>query len=253
MAYSAGTYTPPTGPRIRFEVIGEAWGELMRSMGTWVLAQLVYLVIVGVIAFSGYLVILLPLILGEGSAPSLIAALFGYLVVLVLILVVSGAFAGALYRMAIRQIRGEMPAAGDLFQSFDLAPRFIAAHLIVGLLTYVGFILCFIPGLIVLGLTFLALPILADQNVGSVDAIRMSWEALKKDAFMAILFFLVLSIVAQLGGIACGIGVIFTLPMFFLGCAIVYRDFFPERFASQSAPPPGAPTPPSEPPTQPGA
>lgn len=241
MAHPAGTYTPPTGPRIRFEVIGEAWGELTRNMGTWVVALLIPIVVIGIIAFLGYSAMVLPLILGGDEAPTLVGMMFGYLILVFLILVVSGAFFGALYRMAIRQIRGEMPSVNDLFQSFDLAPRFIAAHLIIGILSYIGFFLCVIPGLIFGGMSFLAYPIIADRNVGAVDAIRMSWETLKKDALMAILFFIVLSIVAQLGSVACGIGVVITMPMLFLGSAIVYRDFFPERFTTQSSSPPTEP------------
>ncbi|MER3413553.1 MAG: hypothetical protein C4340_07010 [Armatimonadota bacterium] len=259
MAQPTNTYTPAAGPRIRFEVIGEAWGEFMRNIGTWVVAQLVLLTIVAAIWFLGFFVVLTPAMLSGDTRAGFIASLFAYFVLLLLILLVSGVFTGGLFRMAIRQLRGEMPAVGDLFQSFDLAPRFIAAQLIIGVLTYVGFFLCIIPGLIFAGLTFLAYPILADQNVGSVGSIRMtwqalnmSWEALKKDWLMAILFFFVLAIVAEIGSIACGIGVVFTLPMFFLGIAIVYRDFFPERFAAQSTAPTGAPTPPAQPPAQPG-
>jgi hypothetical protein len=250
MAQPTGTYTQPTGPRIRFEVIGEAWTELTRNMGTWIVALLIPIIIVGAIAGVGYMVMVLPLLFGGDAVPNLMAVMFGYLVVLVLVLVASGAFFGALYRMAIRQIRGETPSINDLFQSFDLAPRFIVAHLLIGILSYIGFFLCVIPGLIVSGMSFLAYPILADQNVGSVDAIRMSWEALKKDALMAILFFIVLAIVAQLGAVACGIGAVITMPMLFLGSAIVYRDFFPQRFAPASS---SAPNTATEPPPQPGA
>lgn len=253
MAQPAGTYTPPTGPRIRFEVIGEAWGELMRNMSAWIVAMLFAVIVLGGAYLIGYLVVLLPLFFTQGSDVGVIATFGGFAVFGVAMIVLMGAIYGGLYRMAIRQLRGEMPTAGDLFQSFDLAPRMIGVHLLVTVLMMVGFFLCVIPGFIVMGLTFLAYAIVADQNVGSVEAIRMSWEALKKDTLMAILFALVVSILAQIGVYACVVGALFTGPLMFLSHAIVYRDFFPERFASQSAPPPGAPAPPAEPPTQPGA
>lgn len=251
MTQPTGTYAPLSGPRIRFEAIGEAWSELMRNLGTWIVAMLLTLIVLYGVGIIGYFVVLIPLFLTQGSDVGVVAYFGGMAVFCLVMLALMGAFYGGLYRMAIRQARGEMPVASDLFQSFDLAPRMIAVHILIAILTTIGFFLCIIPGFIVLGLTFLAYAIVADQNVGAVDAIRMSWEALKKDALMAILFALVITILSQIGVYACFVGALFTMPLLFLGHAIVYRDFFPERFPVAPSGPP--PVPPTEPPAQPGA
>jgi uncharacterized membrane protein len=51
-------------------------------------------------------------------------------------------------------------------------------------------------------------------------------NALKGDALMAILFYLVVVIMAAAGLLACCIGALVTFPLFILSVAIVYRDFF---------------------------
>ncbi len=79
---------------------------------------------------------------------------------------------------------------------------------------------------------------MADTEISPLDAIARSFEVLKRDMLMAVLFFLVLAIVANLGMILCYVGVIVTMPLLFLGTSLVYRDFFPKRFASE--PPPGS-------------
>lgn len=237
MAQPAGTYTPSTGPRIRFEAIGEAWGEFMRNMSAWIVATLLAIIVLGVVYGVGYFVVLLPLVLTEGSDVGAVAMFGGIIILTLVIIVLSGAIFGGLYRMALRQLRGEMPSGGDVFQAFDLAPRMIGVHLLVSIFIVIGAFLCIIPAFIVMGMTFLAYVIVADQSVGSVDAIRMSWEALKKDALMAILFAIVVAILSQIGFYICFVGALFTLPLMFLSHSIVYRDFFPERFAPQAMPP----------------
>ncbi len=221
--------------RIRFEVIGEAWQLFTSNAGTWIGAMLAYFVLILISAFIPYIAVV-PMVLAPDSS----AGFFMFLVAIggtvVISLVVQSLLMGGMFRLALKQIRGLPTSAGDVFQSFDLVPRFIVASLIIGILAAIGYVFCIIPGLIVVGTTFLAFPLMADTEISPLDAIARSFEVLKRDMLMAVLFFLVLAIVANLGVILCYVGVIVTMPLLFLGTSLVYRDFFPERFSSEPLP-----------------
>ncbi len=247
---------PPSGPpTVRFEIIGEAWTLFQQQMATWVLATLIYYIIIGV-----------PSVLAAGpmyyrmlSDPAAFNAdpsqLFGpmlgfYAVIFLFVVPASVILSGGLYRMAIRQIRGENIAVGDFFKIFDVAGALIGSVFLVGFAVVgaaiVGLILCGLPGLVVGSLLMLTVPLIVDRRIGSMEAIKLSWNALKPHWLMATLFYLVVSFIGNIGSIACYIGVLFTFPIFILSIALLYRDFFDRREFSPSM---GNVAPPHEPPT----
>jgi len=102
----------------------------------------------------------------------------------------------------------------------------IGASILIGIGTQIGAMLCIIPGLILAGLWMLTLPLIVDKKMGVIEAMSASFNALKSDMLTATLFYLVLSLVAAIGALLCGVGALFTYPLFPLAIAIVYRDFF---------------------------
>jgi uncharacterized membrane protein len=68
-----------------------------------------------------------------------------------------------------------------------------------------------------------------------MDAVNLSYNTLKKDLVMATIFYLVVGICAELGGIICGIGAIFTIPVMPIAIAMLYRDYL--GFANPPMPP----------------
>jgi hypothetical protein len=231
--------------KVRFETIGEAWRLLQQQMGVWVGAMCIYIAVTVGIYIVGSLVIL-PIFLaiaphGEGAGVIAVLGMFmSFFALIILVIAASSVMLAGLYRMAIRQVRGEMIAIGDLFSATDLAVPALIATLLVGLATMVGSLFCVIPAYIVHGLLMLTLPIIADRRLSPVDAMKASWNALQNDILMATLYVLVLGFVAGLGAVACGVGMVVTMPLFFLGTALVYRDFF---IAPYTAPAGYAPTP----------
>ena len=89
-----------------------------------------------------------------------------HVVCTLLVMVVAGISAGLLagpmmvgyMRMIERETRGEAVQIGDVFRGFDdFVPAFVAG-LISSLVVSLGFMLCFIPGLLVMALPPVALP-----------------------------------------------------------------------------------------------
>lgn len=248
-------------PRVRFDTIGEAWRLLQQEMSVWVGAVLGYLFSIFAIYFVGVL-LLMPMFLvmapkGSGqdlSAMGFLALLGGWSVLMLAVMAFASVMVAGFYEMAIKQVRGEPIAVGDLFSSMDMALPTFGATLLMGLATMAGAVFCILPAYIVGGLLMLTLPIMADRRVGPIEAMTLSWNMLKQDMWMVTLYNIVLPLIAGLGFLACGVGMVFTMPLLFLGPALVYRDFFilpgagPLYFTPGSYPPfgPSAEPPPFE-------
>jgi hypothetical protein len=248
--YGAG-FQPQS--RVRFETISEAWRLLQQQMGVWVGAMCVYLgVTLGIYAVGW--IVLLPiflLVMPHGDGPGFLGTLGmmgAFFALIIVVVAASSVMLAGLYRLAIKQVRGEPIALGDLFSAVDLAGPALLGTLLVGVATMIGAMFCIIPAYIVQGLLMLTLPIIADRRIGPLDAMKESWNALKSDALMATLYMLVLPFVAGLGSIACGVGVVVTMPLLFLGTALVYRDFFLAPYGASAG---YAPAPYSAPPAAP--
>src|SRR5207249_4884514 len=126
-----------------------------------------------------------------------------------------GTFLGAgLYRMGIKQIRGEIIGVGDLFSVTDVMSSLIqyigimvAINVVTALLSILpfGFLLAIIIGVATGVLLIFALPLIVDRRLSAVEAVTTSINAAKNQFVMILLFLIVAGIVGCIGAIACGI------------------------------------------------
>lgn len=235
----------PGEPRVRFEVIGDAWRLFSQQSSTWVVAMLVAAVViagvffVAMIVLSGLGLMRSP---AEPSPASFMANMFAMLPMMLVIMLALMIISGGLYRMAIKQIRGEAIAIGDMFSVTDVLPALVVAALVVGVAVSIGNMLCYIPGFIAGGLLMFAVPFAVDYRGSGMEAVSGSFSALSGQWLMATLFYLVVTIIGSIGGLACGVGLLVTMPLMILSIALLYNDFFPPEVMSApvaDAPPPG--------------
>jgi hypothetical protein len=225
-----GGYAPQ--PRVRFDAIGEAWQLFTQQMGVWIGAMLVMAGSIIVL----YALMLVVLFATAGMQPQnspqqpsggSILLMFGGMGVLGLGgWVLIHFLLGGMFKMALKQIRGEMISVGDVFSETGTLPTLLIASILCGLAYFAGALLCILPGYVVQGLLMLTMPIIVDQKIGATEAMTQSWNALKNDWLVATFFLILLSLAASLGAFACGIGIVFSAPLYFLTLAIVYRDYF---------------------------
>ncbi len=218
------------GGTIRWDVIGESWELLKQEMGPWA----IMILISGLCWLGVYLAVnLLPLAVLDPEDPTV-----GQISLLgtPLVWAVQVFFEASLFRTACKQVRGERIEVGDLF---DVGGRFwpaFGAVLLVGILSGLGFLLCIIPGFLVAGRLMLTIPLVADGRLGVGEAINTSWNAFRGKMVDAALFYFVIGLLAGVGILLCGVGFLFTKPLFYLAIALVYRDFFPGAFAVVKSP-----------------
>ena len=218
--------------RVRLGAIGEAWGLIRRQPGVWALTVLVQFLCVWALselaqaAFGRGLHVDIrfgpprfhPPRRGPGGFAQGVATL-----------AVCGIFAGGMIRMGLKQLRGLPIAVADLFSVTDVLPNLLLASFLGALAIGAGTLLCFFPGLIVAGLLMLALPLVVDARLDAVGALRLSFRALQREWLSATLFHLVALFLAGIGALFCGVGLLFTAPIYSLSLAVLYWETFREK------------------------
>lgn len=106
-----------------------------------------------------------------------------------------------LIRAALAIMRGETPEPSMLFQTDKLGPYAVAA-IVVALLSFVGFLLCCIPGLIVLFFTYFFGFYVIDRDVQPIDSIKASVSLVQENFGQVLLLMIV---VVLLNFITCGL------------------------------------------------
>lgn len=210
---------PSRGPEISFDSISEAWKYLQPNLGPWIGAALIYMLVT--VALSVLQTRLSPP--DANGIPQLgtaywLTALAGF--------VVGQFFIGGLLRMAIDTVRTGRAEFGLLFSAFDVLPALLGAGILTTIASFFGFLLCIVPGLLLLGLFLFVAPLIVDQRKGALDAISTSFNTLKPQMWMALLYVIVIGLLAGAGALACGVGMLVTFPLALLSLAVTYRDFF---------------------------
>ncbi len=148
-----------------------------------------------------------------------------HIVTSLLIGIVGGVTAGLLtgpmmvgyMRMIKREDEGHKAEFADVFKGFDDFVPALLAVLLSSIIVCVGFMLCFIPGLLIMALVPTAAYLVAVGEKDGVNAIKRAFDAVKNNLLSAFFCALVLGIIGSLGSLLCGVGIILTLPIGFIG------------------------------------
>lgn len=154
--------------------------------------------------------------------------------VLLLMLPTASYFAIGLFRSAFKQIDGEPFDLKDLFSGGDLFFRVLGLHILGGIATMIGVMLCILPAFIVGAWFYLATPLLVDRRCGVFEAITESARLVNRDLWMFVAFSFVVGLIAGVGQYFCMIGLVASMPLHFTITAIAYRDCFGSSAGSGS-------------------
>jgi hypothetical protein len=220
-----------SSPLIQFNVIGEAWRLYKRHWVVWSLAMLIVMTGYSIVAGGLLAVLDVEHHRGPGGFRVFLTPR-GHALQFLVSNVVSGFFLGGMIRMANNQLRGRVPRIEDLFSVADVWFDLILVALLNAAATFLGFMLCAIPGFIVSGLFMLSIPLVVEGRLPATGALIQSWTALKSQWLVATLFHCVLIVAALSGLVLFGVGIVFTGPLYCLTISIFHRDFFPSAVAS---------------------
>ena len=128
---------------------------------------------------------------------------------------------GMMY-MTLKKLRGEKIDLSDAFRGFDNFGYTFVAGIIYVVVVAVGAMFLIIPAFILGALFIYIFPFLVDKNMRFEEAFRASIDLVKNKLLEHTLFFFVVSVISISGVILCGIGVLFTQPLFYLAFAVAY-------------------------------
>lgn len=218
--------------RVRLAAIGEALQLMKPHLLAWMGAALIAIVGAGVVA-GVYFVFestsaIRSAALHQSGTPSIAANL----ALAVVASALAAVFGGGMTRMAVRQARGEPLEIGDVFSALDVFGRLFgltAAFSVIGVLLRslpLGGLLSIAFWLLLGGLLLFAVPLIVDERLGVIEAVRLSAQAVGGQLPMAVLFTLVLGLMAGVGLALCLAPALFTIPLAVSAVGVLYRDFF---------------------------
>jgi uncharacterized membrane protein len=118
--------------------------------------------------------------------------------------------------------RGEPAAVGDVFAGFSSFGASFVATLIMVFGTLLGLILLVVPGLVFAFLCAFTLHGIAYRGLGAVDAIKHSFEAVKRNALAVGVMILFAMIINTIGGMVW-VGTLLTGPFTMLLFTVAYE------------------------------
>ena len=148
---------------------------------------------------------------------TLLGFLFGVLSFIVNLLIQSAIIKGSL-----GLTRGHKLDVGSAFSGINWGQVIIAA-LIIGVLTFIGLILCILPGIAVIFFTSYTLYFVIDRDQDAITAIKSS-VAMVKDNFGPLILFFLASLAAYIvGACLCGVGLLVAIPVVVIAQAYTFR------------------------------
>ena len=130
--------------------------------------------------------------------------------------------AAGLLKMAFDVVDGREASLGTMFQGWDKL-QVVVATILVGIATFIGFILCVLPGIVVVIFSAFTTAFVVDQKLGGIDAIKASINLVKNNFGPAILWMLLAFLCVVVGAIACGVGLLVAIPVVLISQAYTVR------------------------------
>jgi hypothetical protein len=131
--------------------------------------------------------------------------------------ILSGPMMVGYMKMIKIEDEGGKPEIADVFKGFDDFVPALVSILVGSIIVGIGFLLCILPGLLLVAILPVAAYLVALGEKDGINALKRAWDAVKGNLLSAFFCMLVLGIIGQLGLILCFVGVILTMPITFIG------------------------------------
>jgi uncharacterized membrane protein len=208
------------------DIVNQSWDIVKKNV--WIFAG-VFLVLVLVELFFNMLFgiggVGAAAAVNPGNTAEILAAMFGasFLLYFLVSIIVQAIFYLGYLKMALIAADGGEPTLSAFAISARKVINVIIAYFLFEILMVIGLILCIVPGIIVASRLYFFFFFIIDEDCGPIEALSKSWEATKGETWNIVLLLLAFLLVNIVGAICCGVGLLVTVPMSYIGFAIVYR------------------------------
>ena len=239
IADAAGFPGGPTGaaggPPGSGVMVGDAfnfgWQKFQQNMGPILLGTLIYLAASAVIGILWFFVAGAIIGVGGDSGAGFFAFLLTSAVMGVVFVALFFVIQAGITRAALRITDGQ-PVDLSTLLSLDDIGQVVIASLLVGLASAIGFVLCYVPGLVVMVFTGFTMQFVIDKRMSATDAIRASVELVNRNLGTMVLLLVAGYVANAIGSALCGIGLLVSMPVVILANTYAYRRMLGEPVAA---------------------
>lgn len=130
-----------------------------------------------------------------------------------------------IYLMYLKAAQGKAVKYNEMFACMNRWLGMLGAGILALILISLGLVLVVIPGLIVMTWLMFTLPLMADKNMGAIEAMKASMVMVNKAGILkAFLMLLVTCVIIGAGSSVAWIGSFFTMPLGMGMLAMAYKD-----------------------------
>lgn len=119
-------------------------------------------------------------------------------------------------------VRGQHATLSDLFKGGPYYLRGLGNMLLFMLAVMVGYVLCIVPGIIVITMLWPFMFILIDENPRGMDCLTRAKEMTEGHKLMFFVNMLIIGFLGQLGMLACYVGLFLTGPWMYVCYTVCY-------------------------------
>lgn len=228
---------PPPGTGPAAYRVGDAlafgWSRFQTNLGPILVSALVLLLGVGVVLALGWAAT--GALTGDAECrftedgelvceggTGFVTGMVVQAVLTAVLMIVFQVIAAGMIRAALTVTDGGRWELADVVRT-DRLDKVVGAALLVAGATFVGTLLCYLPGLVAGFVLSYTMYFVIDRDLGPVDAARASLDLVRAHLGPTLLWYVVGVLVASLGLLACGVGALVSLPVVLLGTAYTYR------------------------------
>jgi len=135
---------------------------------------------------------------------------------------VSQALGAGLIKNALNVADGKPTSVGEI-GTWATNGKVLTTALIVAVLTAIGTILCYLPGIIVGFLLNWAMFYVVDEDLAPMDAIKASVNFVTNNLGQTIVFYLLGIVAIVVGAILCLVGLLVAVPVLLVAAAFTFR------------------------------
>jgi uncharacterized membrane protein len=138
--------------------------------------------------------------------------------------VLQGAMIVGIHIVSWRKLTGGKVDINDLFKGFNYFVPSLAAFVVIAVFAALGFLLCIIPGLVILAMYKFTYLFIADKKMDFWAAMQASHAIVRQDYFGFTWFVIAAALLNLLGALLCGVGLLLTVPLTYVAITAAYRD-----------------------------
>ena len=131
-----------------------------------------------------------------------------------------------IFILGLRRAMNAPLAATGIMRHYDKTVPLALTLWLMYVICIIGFVLFIIPGIYLSVAYYLAMPLVVEKGLGPWQALETSRKAVSKRWFSVFGLGVLVVLINMLGGLAFGVGLIWTLPFTVIVFGILYRNMF---------------------------